>query len=130
MITPADSLTVSGTLEPDSTRNSTLHGDESMLKEKIDAQVESVEGDQDVVAQDDDFPDGGLRAWLVVGGVRFVLHPIVVLRTDSTPRRSRPCAAHSQRMSPHHRPSFRLVPVHKHCLFTNTVPPLFIGLAM
>ncbi|TEB39436.1 MFS general substrate transporter [Coprinellus micaceus] len=68
MATPADPLAVSGTLEPDSTRNSTLHGDESMLKEKLNAQVESVEGKPDIAARDDDFPDGGLRAWLVVGG--------------------------------------------------------------
>lgn len=70
MATPTDSLVVAGgTLEPDSTRNSTLHGAESVLKEKVDAQVESVEEKQGAAAQDDDFPDGGLRAWLVVGGV-------------------------------------------------------------
>lgn len=101
MATPADPLTVSGTLEPDSTRNSTLHGDESMLKEKLKAQVESVEGKPDIAAQDDDFPDGGLRAWLVVGGVRFVLHPTSALRTDLRPGDFRPCVAHSQRTSPY-----------------------------
>ena len=74
MATPADPLAVSGTLEPDSTRHSTLHGHDSVMKEKIDAQVESVEGKPDIAAQDDDFPDGGLRAWLVVGGVRCKLY--------------------------------------------------------
>lgn len=67
MTATADSLAGSGSAQPPSTRNSTLHGEESVLKEKVDAKVASVEEVRD--AQADDFPDGGLRAWLVVGGV-------------------------------------------------------------
>ena len=73
--------------------------DGSILKEKYDLEVQTPVEAISSQNSDDDHPDGGLTAWLIVAGVRLFLYSIVSSQSydPSPPSFLRRCVIHARR---------------------------------
>lgn len=74
--------------------------DKSILKTEYDPELQSPDKETSGLNSDDDYPDGGLTAWLVVCGVRLSNFSILTRFTNFFvffPALLRRCVIHAQR---------------------------------